>query len=135
MGITLTKDSIDLGIVVRDIEAALRFYRDTLGFIAAGDSPMPGGAHMHRLMCGTSMIKLITIDPVPEARGTEGRHRRCQRLPLLDHLGRRRDRGRGHLPRRRATRWSSPSRELLPGVSICIVEDPDGNLVEFLQTG
>ena len=44
MGITVTKDSIDLGIVVRDIEAALGFYRDTLGFTAAGDSPMPGGA-------------------------------------------------------------------------------------------
>jgi uncharacterized glyoxalase superfamily protein PhnB len=32
MGVQLTKDSIDLGIVVRDADAALAFYRDTLGF-------------------------------------------------------------------------------------------------------
>ena len=43
------------------------FYRDTLGFAAVGETPMPGGSHMYRLMCGTSMIKLITHDPVPEA--------------------------------------------------------------------
>ena len=35
MGMQLAKDSIDLGIVVRDADAALRFYRDTLGFEAA----------------------------------------------------------------------------------------------------
>ena len=67
MDLQLTKESIDLGIVVRDIDAALAFYRDVLGFEPAGDSAMPGGAHMHRLMCGTSMIKLLHFDPAPEA--------------------------------------------------------------------
>ena len=37
MDLQLTKDSIDLGIVVRDIDAALAFYRDVLGFEPAGD--------------------------------------------------------------------------------------------------
>lgn len=31
MGVELTKDSIDLGIVVRDAEASLHFCRDILG--------------------------------------------------------------------------------------------------------
>ena len=72
MDLQLTKDSIDLGIVVRDIDAALAFYRDVLGFEPAGDSAMPGGAHMHRLMCGTSMIKLLHFDPTPEAANPPG---------------------------------------------------------------
>ena len=54
MGVQLGKDSVDLGIVVRDGEAALRFYRDTLGLEHVADTPMGG-----RLMCGTSMIKLV----------------------------------------------------------------------------
>ena len=40
MGVQLTKDSIDLGIVVSDGEKALAFYRDTLGFEHVGDMPM-----------------------------------------------------------------------------------------------
>ena len=31
MSIELAKDSIDIGIVVRDGDAAMKFYRDTLG--------------------------------------------------------------------------------------------------------
>ena len=44
MDLQLTKDSIDLGIVVRDIDAALAFYRDVLGFEPAGDGHDPRAA-------------------------------------------------------------------------------------------
>ena len=59
MTVQLTKDSIDLGIHVKDPEKSLAFYRDTLGFEQVGEMDMPGGMHMWRLMCGTSMIKLV----------------------------------------------------------------------------
>ena len=42
MGLELTKNSIDLGIVTQDAEAALKFYRDTLGFTHEGNWDMPG---------------------------------------------------------------------------------------------
>ena len=44
MPVQLTKDSIDLGIVISDADASLAFYRDTLGFEHVGDMPMPGGS-------------------------------------------------------------------------------------------
>jgi catechol 2,3-dioxygenase-like lactoylglutathione lyase family enzyme len=59
MGVKLTKDSIDLGIVVSDPERSLAFYRDTLGFKDEGTMPLGGGATMYRLLCGTSLIKLV----------------------------------------------------------------------------
>ena len=59
MTVQLTKDSIDLGIHVKDPEKSLAFYRDTLGFEQVGEMDMPGGMHMWRLMCGSSMIKLV----------------------------------------------------------------------------
>ncbi len=55
MGVELTKNSVDLGIVAGDAEAALPFYRDILGLEDQGEIPMPGGT-MHRLLRGTSLI-------------------------------------------------------------------------------
>ena len=47
MAIALSKDSIDLGIVVSDSEKALAFYRDTLGFEVAGESENYGDEQEH----------------------------------------------------------------------------------------
>ena len=132
MGVSLTKDSIDLGIVVRDIDAALKFYRDTLGFTPAGDNPMPNGMHMYRLMCGTSMIKLVTVDPTPEAKAAKGgiagasgyRYWTISVSNLDEITDRCAAAGRKVVVK---------PREVRPGVRISIVEDPDGNWVEFLD--
>ena len=72
MPATLTKDSIDLGIVVKDADAALRFYRDTLGFKDQGTMPMPGGGTMYRLLCGSSLIKLVALAQAPAAAAAPG---------------------------------------------------------------
>jgi catechol 2,3-dioxygenase-like lactoylglutathione lyase family enzyme len=68
MGVQLTKDSIDLGIVVPDGAKALAFYRDTLGFKHVATTPMPaGGGTMERLLCGTTLIKIVVPGSVPPA--------------------------------------------------------------------
>jgi catechol 2,3-dioxygenase-like lactoylglutathione lyase family enzyme len=133
MAITLTKDSIDLGIVVRDIDAALAFYRDTLGLEPAGDSAMPGGGRMHRLTCGTSIIKLVVLDPVPAMSAPPGgipgaSGYRYWTISVADVAAAE--------AACRAGGYSVavPTREIRPGVTICIVADPDGNWVEFLAT-
>lgn len=131
MGIKLTKDSIDLGIVVQDPERSLAFYRDTLGFEPAGDNPMPG-MHMYRLMCGTSMIKLCHPKRPPAAEaapggivGATGYRYWTISVDNIDELV--------------ATCATAgytvavPVTEIRPGVRIAMVEDPDGNWVEFLS--
>ena len=67
----LTKDSIDLGIVVCDADASLAFYRDTLGFTFEGEMPMPGGGTMYRVLAGTTLLKLVKAnnDPAKAAGG------------------------------------------------------------------
>ena len=134
MGAQLTKDSIDLGIVLRNADAALAFYRDALGFEHIGSGPMPGGSVMHRLMCGTSMIKLVAFDPVPEAANPPGGLNKAtgyrywtisvsnltEMVAACTALG---------------VKVKVPVTEIRPGVTIAMVEDPDGNWVEFLQNG
>ncbi len=133
MGIKLAKDSIDLGIVVRDADKALAFYRDTLGLEHIADTPMPGGGTMHRLMCGTSLIKVVAYDTTPDAKPAPGgiqgasgyRYWTISLTNLEDVVADCAAKG---------YRVPVPVREIRPGVSIAMVEDPDGNWVELLRT-
>ncbi|SNR65401.1 VOC family protein [Blastococcus mobilis] len=130
MTVELTKDSIDLGVVTKDPAACLAFYRDVLGLKDLGESPMPGGT-MHRLGCGTSVIKLISPRKPPAAEAPPGGLRggtgyRYWTISV------------SNLPEVVAAAESAghpvvvPPTELRPGVSIAMIEDPDGNWVELL---
>jgi hypothetical protein len=68
--VQVSKDSIDLGILVTDEKAALGFYRDQLGEWE-GELPVPGG-RMYRLKCGTTVIKLLKLNRTPEAKPAAG---------------------------------------------------------------
>jgi catechol 2,3-dioxygenase-like lactoylglutathione lyase family enzyme len=132
MSVQLTKDSIDLGIVTGDAPAALSFYRDLLGFEDLGETPMPGGA-MHMLRCGTSMIKLVSPRKAPPATsppggigGSTGYRYWTISVSNLDELVAACASG--------GRTVVVPVTELRPGVRIAIVEDPDGNWVEFLES-
>ena len=132
MPVELTKDSIDLGIVVTNAEACLAFYRDTLGLTYAGDTPLPGGGLMHRLMCGTSMIKLVVPPTPPPAVAPPGGIQaatgyRYWTMSVSNIEGIVAECGAaGHT-------IAVPVTTIRPGVEIAIVEDPDGNWVEFVQ--
>ena len=134
MGVELTKESIDLGIVTRDPEAALKFYRDTLGFGEVGEMPMPGTGVMHMLKCGKSLIKVVALEKEPKGgaaapggiRGATGYRYWTISVSNLDDMVKRCSDG-GHKVVISAT-------EIRAGIRIAMVEDPDGNWVEFLET-
>lgn len=83
MAINLTKDSIDLGIVTTQPEKMLMFYRDVLGFEMKGEMPLPKGGRMYRLLCGTSMVKIVVNGHPPGRQLRIRRHSCCDRLPLF----------------------------------------------------
>src|SRR5688500_19075736 len=66
-----TKDSVDLGIVTRDLAPMVAFYRDTLGFTDMGEAESIVGT-MHRLGCGTSHIKRVRPSTPPPAAAPPG---------------------------------------------------------------
>jgi catechol 2,3-dioxygenase-like lactoylglutathione lyase family enzyme len=112
----------------------LAFYRDVLGFEHEGDIAMEhvGIKVMHRLWFGKSLIKLVVPvkDPgVPAAPGgiqggtgyrywTMTIHNLDEVLSAVQASGR---------------KIVRPRTEVRPGVVIGMVEDPDGNWVEFIQ--
>ena len=133
MSVELTKDSIDLGIVVQDAEASLRFYRDVLGLEDQGEMPMPGGT-MHRLLCGTSLIKLVSLSKAPGASappggiaGATGYRYWTISVSNLDEVTASAEKA--------GRKVVISPREIRPGLKISMIEDPDGNWVELLQAG
>lgn len=128
----LQKNAIDLGIIAQDIEAMLTFYRDVVGLEFETAIPFPGGGTMHRFKAGDSIVKVIELEPEPEAhapaggiRGATGYRYWTLHVENLEECVERVGAA--------GYRIMVPAREIRPGVSIAIVADPDGNWVELLE--
>jgi catechol 2,3-dioxygenase-like lactoylglutathione lyase family enzyme len=136
MAIEHQQRAIDLGIVITDSERSLGFYRDLLGMVHEGDMPMPigGGGTMHRLRCGDSLIKLVCFDSTPESRAASGGIEAATGYRYFTiHMSNIHEVVDACVAA--GVTVVTPVVELRPKVTIAIVMDPDGNLVEFLQMG
>ena len=132
MPIAITKDSIDLGLITKDADALVKFYRDTLGLELEGEMQMPGGGHMTRLKCGTTTLKIVVNGKEPKAlappggiRGATGFRYFTISVSNLAEV----------TEECRVAGYTVPvpATEIRPGVSISMIADPDGNWVELLQ--
>jgi catechol 2,3-dioxygenase-like lactoylglutathione lyase family enzyme len=123
------KDSIDLGVIVSDIQASLNFYKSILGLEFVGTTPLWFGT-MHRLRFGTSDFKLIEPKTVPPrgAIGLENLMGFRYVTFVIENLS--------EICadlQKRGIEFTVPETELRPGVRIAMVKDPDGNIVEFVE--
>jgi glyoxylase I family protein len=129
--VQVSKDSIDLGIIITDEKAALGFYRDGLGLEMEGELALPGG-RMYRLKCGTTIIKLLKLNKTPTAKPAPGGPMgglglRYFTISVPDI------RGLMSQIEARGIKPTMPVTDFRPGVTIAMVTDPDGNTVEFLE--
>lgn len=133
MGVQLAKQGVDLGIVISDSERSLAFYCGLLGLEHVADMPMPigGGGTMHRVQCGDSLLKLVKLadNPPPAAGGGIPGALGYRYLTLIvsnvDELA-------ASLAEA-GVNVVVPVTEIRAGVRILMVEDPDGNWVEFVE--
>lgn len=133
MTVQLAKSAADLGIVVTDGARAMDFYCGLLGFEHVGDIPMPigGGGTMHRVEAGDTLLKLVEFVDTPAATpgggmsGGLGFRYLTFIVSNLDEIMT--ACGDAEVP------TAVPTREIRRGVRIAIVEDPDGNWVEFVE--
>jgi predicted enzyme related to lactoylglutathione lyase len=132
LGVDITKPSIDLGIIAKDIDAMMTFYEQTLGLPLEGSMPMPGGGTMNRFKAGDSVIKVISLEPQAPAaapaggiRGATGYRYWTITVSNLSECIEKADAAGAKIIVR--------SKEVRLGVTIAILADPDGNWVELLQ--
>jgi catechol 2,3-dioxygenase-like lactoylglutathione lyase family enzyme len=125
----LGKDSIDLGILVGDIQKSLVFYRDLLGLQFIEERPVWFGT-MHRLRFGTSDFKLIAPKTVPPkgAVGLENLLGFRYVTFVIKNLD-----GVCAALKAKGVEFTTEAKEIRPGTRIAMVKDPDGNIVEFVE--
>ncbi len=131
MAVELTKGAIDLGIVSNNGPEMLAFYRDLLGFTEEPSTPFPMGGTMYRLWCGESLIKIVVPEPASEgapvpgaiAKSTGYRYWTMRVSNLAEIMAQCEQAG---------VKVVVPLTEIRAGVTIGMVEDPDGNWVEFV---
>ncbi len=129
MGITAAKNAIDIGIIVSDIDASLAFYGDLLGLEKVQEMPLWFGT-MHRMAYGDSFVKLVDPKEVPPA-GQDGLHSVLGfryltfQVANIDEIC--------DACSAAGVTFEVEKNEFMPGVTIAMVRDPDGNIVEFVQ--
>ena len=125
------KNCVDIGIVVKDIRKSLGFYQDLLGLKKIEEVMLWFGT-MHRMGFGDSFVKLIDPKQVPPA-GKVGLEHELGFRYLTFQIG--------NIDEvcaaceKAGIVFELPRKELRPGVTIAMVRDPDGNVVEFVQRG
>lgn len=123
------KDSLDIGILVSNIEASLNFCQNLLGLEFIEKRSIWFGT-MYRLRFGNSDFKLIDPNskPAKGPMGLEGQLGFRYVTFMINNLSelclKLRSQG---IP------FVIPEKEIRPGVRIAMVEDPDGNIVEFVE--
>ena len=126
----VAKESIDLGLIVRNMDACRRFYGETLGLPFEGEMPLGGAGRMYRYLIGTTVLKLLTADEQTPAgpsgmRAQTGLRYFTISVPDIEAAVER--------VREQGIEPSLPIREIRPGVRIAMLTDPDGNTVELLE--
>ena len=141
----LKKDSLDIGLVVSDIDKSIEFYRDMLGLKYIGVFlEMPGemakkgvifsqGFKLHGFQAGTSMVKLVeTINPPSGEQGmldsTTGIRYMTFFVEDVDALY-------DELLAKGADFVGKPLKIEARNVTIAMLRDPDGNHVELVSQG
>ena len=129
---SFTKGGFDLGIVTTNGDEMLEFYRDVIGleFEATLNMEALGVAAMHRVWANESLLKIVvpTKEVAPGATGgmmgASGMRYFTLSVPSVQSA----------LDACAAVGtpiiWDR--REVRPGVVVGMVEDPDGNWVEFI---
>ena len=131
MAVELTRAAIDLGIVVADEEAMLRFYRDTLGLEYLNKQTTGPGGYMHRLACGASVIKLVVPPEIPASRTPRGARTQTGLryftilVSNVEEVAARCE--------AEGFEFHSPLKPASHGGTYVQVYDPDGNVVAFVR--
>ena len=126
--------AVDVGLVVADMQRALSFYRDLIGLpvVAEVTISLIGRGQMVQLAHGASLIKLVRLEKPPSAGSPAGISKalgyRYITLLIADI-----EAIMTKLEQEKVS-IALPITRLENGAAIAMVMDPDGNIIEFVQT-
>ncbi len=132
--LTLTKQTLDVGLVPHDVEAMTRFYGEVLGLAAQPPRVLPRSGTLLTYAVGSSVVKLLCTDPSPPRHpgGIDAaigyRLIRLAVPDVDDVVARAQGAGMTGIRQRRDDRGGATR-------AIVLLADPDGNAVEIVGAG
>lgn len=122
-------ESLDALLVVSDIKKSLHFYQDVLGLTKIGELQTPFGTS-HRLGFGASLIKVLDPVNVPPA-GPMGLDKQLG-IRFLSFRIRNLKEACAVL-QKNSVEFAMAEAEVMPGMRVAMVKDPDGNIIELVE--
>lgn len=129
----VTDAGVDIGVVTTNLEPMVIFYRDVLGFAPAGELSLPNGDVLYKFGCGASCMKILhtqrespVVPPGREIPAAIGYRWATYWVTNIAEVVAECEAAGSALP--------LPIRVNTLGNLVAIVEDPDGNLVEFVES-
>lgn len=131
--INFTSNTIDIGIVTTNDFEMLHFYQEVLGFDKEIEIPFPGIGVVNKLSYGAGYIKILVlesnpsnINPTGDFSTSNGIRYITINLSNLDEI----------LEACKVNNITiiNEGIDLRPGVEVALISDPDGNLIELMNT-
>ena len=131
--INFTSDAIDIGIVTTNDIEMLNFYQNVLGLKKDVEIPFPGLGLVNKLSFGSGHIKILVlendptnINPTGDFSTSNGIRYITINLSNLDEI----------LESCNANNINiiNSGTVIRLGVTVAIIQDPDGNLLELMQS-
>ena len=131
--INFTSDTIDIGMVTANDREMLHFYQNVLGFEKEIEIPFPGIGVVNKLNYGAGFIKILVlekkplnINPTGDFLTSNGIRYLTINLSNLDEIL---DTCKTH-----NINIINPGTIIRPGVTVALIADPDGNIIELMNT-
>ena len=131
--INFTSDTIDIGMVTANDREMLHFYQNVLGFQKEIEIPFPGIGVVNKLNYGAGFIKILVlekkplnINPTGDFLTSNGIRYLTINLSNLDEIL---DTCKTH-----NINIINPGTIIRPGVTVALIADPDGNIIELMNT-
>lgn len=131
--INFTSDTIDIGMVTVNDQEMLHFYQNVLGFEKEIEIPFPGIGVVNKLNYGAGFIKILVlekkplnINPTGDFLTSNGIRYLTINLSNLDEIL---DTCKTH-----NINIINPATIIRPGVTVALIADPDGNIIELMNT-
>ena len=123
---------LEHGFRINDPETMLEFYCGALGFKSFAEIFVPGG-HVWGLRFGNSLLKLLHFDEMPAALAEERRNTHYMTIHVLNAEEMQQVASAAGATVIAPYSAFTPSRAGDPGCAFVLIEDPEGNVVEFSQ--
>jgi predicted enzyme related to lactoylglutathione lyase len=131
--INFTSNAIDVGMVTTNTAEMLNFYQDVLGLVKEAEIPFPGLGVVNKLSFGNGYIKILALEaspknvnPIGDFSTSNGIRYITINLNNLDEIL--------ESCASNNIKIINNGTEIRPGVMVAIIQDPDGNLIELMNS-